>query len=497
MTEPYETYMGRIQSEEDKILFEEAIRCARAGALRAAYILTWLSAAESLKRRFGSLASQDHVAGKIIKDVETKESNHRAVDTFLLQKAQEYGLISGSEFSRLEHVYSMRCLFGHPYEQKPTQEALHAAMVDAVDIVLSRPTKLRHGFIESQIALLTENSAFLDDLQEAATRYACEICPRIADDLHIYLIEKLLEKLEAITSDASMALFFRRGIWFLRAYLSVDAASHLAAWDTVGALTRYPQSGALLLAQDQFWSHLSAHAREMAVGALLEAGKTSGEYLKALQDLHMTGAMSKREVTRFAQAVTSMDPAYLASAGISLAYFAATIIDKLKSHNWYTQNPAIQVLQNLGPREIADLPDEVQRELGNNVLQAADGSARDAIQFLDAIGTDSQRWPEAFISGIVEECFVNDRNEVRFKGRELSRALACLRSISRRAVSRILGRIAQRIRAGSVPAPWRVKERSEVLTVLGQADGLADAAALDSLKRAISELEVQEEDDFV
>jgi len=494
MADAYSKYLERIESEEDRVLFQEALRCAQNGAFRAAYIMTWLSAAESLKRKFRMLAPQDDTAGKVVRDVEEMEANHQSVDTMLLQRARGYGFVSDSEFTRLGHIYSMRCLFGHPYEEQPNEEAVLSAMADAVDIVLARPTKLRHRFIQNQVSLLTENPAFLDDVYEAAARCAQEMHLKVADDLHVYFVERLLERLEAIVSDASMSLFFRRGLWFLRAYLSVDPAAHLAEWDVITGVTRCPRAAALTLAQDEFWPYLSEHAREIVVGELLENGRSSGEYLKALENLHLCGALTRREASRLTEAVAGMDLSYLASAGLALTYFAARIIGELKSHNWYTQNPAIQVLENVGSEAIGALPEDVQRELGNNVLQAADGSATAAIQFLDAIRSGSQLWPEAFVAGIVDECFVNDRNEVRFKEGELRRALGCLRGVKRRAASRIVRGTAKRVREGSVVIPWRVSERSGVLSALDQAQDLAVASSLDSLRAAIADLELEDED---
>jgi hypothetical protein len=494
VADAYSKYLKRVESQEDKVLFEEAVTCAENGALRAAYIMAWLSAAESLKRKFRVLAPQDDAAGRVVREVEEMEANHQSVDMMLLQRARGYGFVSDSDFTRLTHIYSMRCLFGHPYQEQPNEEAVLSAMADVVEIVLARPTKLRHRFIQDQISLLSENPAFLDDVDEAAARCAQDTHVKVADDLHGYLVERLLERLETIVSDASMAAFFRRGVWFLRAYLAVDAGTHLAEWDVITGLTRCPRAAALTLAQGQFWPYLSEHAREIVVGELLENGRSSGEYLKALENLHSCGALSHREASRLTEAVASMDPSYLASAGLALTYFATTIIGKLKSHNWYTQNPAIQVLENVGPRAIGALSEDVQRELGNNVLQAADGSATAAIQFLDTVRSGSQLWPEAFVAGILEECFVNDRNEVRFKERELRRALGCLSGVNRRAASRIVRGTARRVREGSVVSPWRVSERSEVLSALDQARGLAAASSVDSLRAAITELQVDDED---
>ena len=496
MTEGFAQYLYRVPSDEDRVLLEEAVGCADAGALRAAYILVWISAAEALKRRFRQLAPQDHVAGKIIGDVEQKESSHQAVDIFLLQKAKEYGFISESEFIRLEHVYTMRCLYGHPYEESPSPESLRAALLDVIDIVLSRPAKLRHAFINSQVDLLCERRSFLDDSEAAVARYATEIQPKIADELHTYLVGKLLERLSAIEADASMSLFFQRGVWFLQAYLLVDAPLLLGQWDTVPDLAKYPKPTALVLAQEQFWPHLSDHAREMAIGELLEAGQTAGDCLRALQALHKAGVMSGREADRFTTAVANMALEYLASTGLSPCYFVEQLITELKSHTWPRQNPAIQVLRNVGPGAVEALPSNKQRELGNNVLQVADGNAHAAIGLLETIGSDPRTWPQDFVAGIAEECFVNDEGKVRFKCDQLPLALGCLRSLSRTSSNAVVQAVAKRISVGDFKHAWdaSASERQKVLNALRQATEMIGQCDLEPIVDAIQALDMEDDD---
>ena len=493
MNDAYDEYLRRISVNEDRVLFEEAVRCARAGCLRAAYIVTWITVAEALKRRFKEAAIRDHTAGKIVGEVESREWSHQAIDKVLLEKAKQYGMLLGSEHTRLEHIYEMRCVFGHPYEESPLLPTLHSAMSDVVEIVLSRPTKLRQGFIAGQVELLTTNSSFLDDLEEAVARHAQDIRIRVAEDLHRHLVGEMLKKLEPLAQDPSMGLFNRRGQWFLKAYISVDVVSFFLAWDAVGALTKYPNSAAFLLANADFWPHLSAHAHDITIGEALRIGESSGEYLRRLQDLQTAGVLTKREEERYADSLGDMDPAFLASAGISARYFADTLVQKLKSHDWHTQNPAIAVLRNLGPISMGELPTDTQFTLGNNVLQCADGKARAALAFLDAIAAGASGWPEPFISGIIQECFVNDSNQIRFKNGELRRALSCLHSVPNEAVNRIVEQTADRIRRGKLKTWVWEADQKEAVAELENIEGFADATPLQQLKEAVLTLKSGED----
>ena len=65
--------IGKISDAEDRHLIEESICALKAGVFRAAYIMAWIAAAESLKRRIGVLSQRDSVAGKVLGDIEDGE----------------------------------------------------------------------------------------------------------------------------------------------------------------------------------------------------------------------------------------------------------------------------------------------------------------------------------------------------------------------------------------------------------------------------------------
>ena len=156
-------YANNILASEDHPLFDDAVEAGKAGALRAVYVMIWLACAESLKRRFREAQKRDGAAGRIVGEIETKEREHKAVDKFVLEKAHEYGFISDSGHTILNHVYEMRCLYGHPYEEAPSQEQVSHAAAVVVEHVLSKPVKLRHGFGKQLLKNLLEDRSYLDD----------------------------------------------------------------------------------------------------------------------------------------------------------------------------------------------------------------------------------------------------------------------------------------------------------------------------------------------
>ena len=152
-------YIDGILSDEDRPLFVDAVKSAEVGALRASYVMIWLACAESLKRRFKEAARRDNSAGIIVREITRKEQAHHSIDKYLLDKAKEYGFISDAAHTDLSHVYDMRCLFAHPYEQAPTNEKLIDAASTVVGELLSKPVRLRRGFCSQLLgSLLNERN---------------------------------------------------------------------------------------------------------------------------------------------------------------------------------------------------------------------------------------------------------------------------------------------------------------------------------------------------
>jgi hypothetical protein len=219
MPDQWEEFLARILSDEDKLLFTEAINSARSGALRASYIMVWLSCAESIKIKFKELSVRDKNAKGNRGECDRRETNHQSVDYYLLDKAKTYGLITSTDFEKLEHIYDFRCVYGHPYETGPSLANIISAASDVVELVLSKPNKLRHGFLSTQIDNLIQRTNFLDDRFESVERFAVDVAQRCDANLHWWFLEQLWKKAEALSADATQTHIFRRAYWFSIAYL--------------------------------------------------------------------------------------------------------------------------------------------------------------------------------------------------------------------------------------------------------------------------------------
>jgi hypothetical protein len=468
MPDQWDQFLARILSPEDKLLFEEAIRSARAGALRAGYIMTWISCAESLKRKFRELSPRDGTAKGITGECERKELAHQSIDHFLLEKAKDYGLITATEFTKLEQIYIFRCVYGHPYEVGPTELNLLSAASDVVDLVLSKTTKLRHGYLSTQIDHLTTRASFLDDRYQSVERFANEVAQKCDATLHWWFLEKLWEKAESFSTDKSMELFFRRALWFSVAYLKhiLDPAS--TNLQVVNYLVKYQNILAQVFSTPVLFRLIDNHSRELIVGTVVQHSTMDARHVVLLKTLNDASCLDEHLQQRFWQAVDACSIEDLAAAKIDPNLFVERIISKLKSHDWYAQNPAIEVVNNVGREGISQLNATDQFRLGNNILQSADGGANRAISFLASLANSTDQWPEKLIEGIVTECFINDNNLIRFKTERLRSALRCIKRMDATAIPPFFDRLTERIKNGRAKSAFGMQGRSEALGILQQ-----------------------------
>jgi hypothetical protein len=133
-------YTAGILTEDDRSLFQEAEASGLLGAPRGAYILVWIACAEGLKRKFREAAVRDGEANRIFGQITQAENQQSSADMLILTKAKDYGFIDDVAFQKLEYVYKMRCIYGHPYEAAPDDEELTNAAAVVVNEVLGKPT---------------------------------------------------------------------------------------------------------------------------------------------------------------------------------------------------------------------------------------------------------------------------------------------------------------------------------------------------------------------
>lgn len=448
----FDDYLAKVHDAEDKPLLEEAIKDANAGAYRSAYIMTWLSCAESIKRRFKVAAHRDNVATGVVGDYEQKERDAKSIDLFLLEKAKSYGFITGADHLRLKQIYEKRCLFGHPYETAPLEVEVLDAMAMVTTCLLSVPVRMRHGYLQAQADEVVTNKAFIDDFQPAVIAYAREIQARGAPDLLGWWLAKIWTQASPLIGDPSTPWLLSRVCWLSDVILNeLDANVVNSAFTS--SLANEPKIASLCLARSSAFQHLQSLVSDQVVSHLLSQAATSPSWIRPLLEQESQDRLSARQIERLKTFIESADLFALLNAKVPLARVVERVIANLKTYNWNIQNPTAEALLNLDDEEFAGVSPPLQEQLGRNLLQAGQ-KANDCSHFISECGKGGKKIPGRMAYGLLAEMLYNDSGQLRPK-------LGCAYS-----VLKVVGRLSETEQSeliDEVIATLRRSQHKEVL----------------------------------
>src|SRR5260221_1982186 len=399
-------YTAGILTEDDRPLFQEAEASGLHGAPRGAYILVWIACAEGLKRKFREAAVRDGEANRIFGQITQAEKQQRSADMLILTKAKDYGFIDDVAFQKLEYVYKMRCIYGHPYEAAPDDEELTNAAAVVVNEVLGKPTLFKHGYVQTLIDRLFSDINYLEQSETSVRSFTREMSIRVAPVVYGYVMEKYAEKLEISYDDASLKVVVERGLWFLSEFLLSVGCDFYSATQWHNFAAQYPKmTQHVILSDGKLFEAVGDRARDYIVSYDITNADIRPSRLKEIEKLLDDGLLSDDQKRK----LHSLDILVVKAGNLKIRTCYAVIITALESHNWHRQNPAVDLIEANGRSEIAILSPEQQEELGRNILQAADGSSHSGLAYLSAVHKDPSDLEQPFLKGLIFEAFVNEK----------------------------------------------------------------------------------------
>lgn len=433
--------LSRVRAPEDRRMFYELQTVVTAGAHRASWIMTWICAAESLRRRFSEMQVRDREAGEVAEEINRREREGGAVDVYVLDQAKEFGIVDARQYRQLSYLREMRNIYAHPGEERPSRAEVVVQVEMVVEVLLSKPTRMRKGYASQVLENLIEEPHFLADEEETVSNHAASVSARLYDDAREYLFRKLIERCDEVMADPERAGISRRSRWFLKALVrEANADLTNQEWQALQLTQECSVSGPLLLSEPEVYVRLDSQAQSMVRGKLLDAASapeaesasnvpSSGRSidrssaLGRLRALEESELVAPGEVRELARAVEGIRYSALAEEGMPLTLYVERLLGDLKVHDWYWQNPACKALRNLPASEIAALANSDQEALGRNVLQAAHGSTIEAERFLAYLRRNGGAYPRSFLSGILLEALLSEQGEFRVKSTVLEAAV--------------------------------------------------------------------------
>lgn len=148
----------QIISQDDRAMFNEAIRCYQVGSHRAAVILAWSTTAACLSRRIDDLASEGDVIAQDANRALRECEGTVAYEGRLIAKAKECELIDDYEQKSLTFARDIRSRCAHPTGVVPSAEAVRHILYICSQTVLCRESYRGMSFIKQFVQQKLDNS---------------------------------------------------------------------------------------------------------------------------------------------------------------------------------------------------------------------------------------------------------------------------------------------------------------------------------------------------
>lgn len=412
-----------IAEERDKILFKEVLSCFESKSFRAAFIINWIMIVESLRAKFEEIAYHDSkVKREVIDKLKLLENEKKATDKFLIEESKKYGWIDEEGQVKLLHLYELRGAYAHPLNLAPLDYETDCAIRQGVDLVLSKPTLLSYGFIDSLINSIFNEHHFMENDSEEIKVEAKKYIKRINPNVYKYLFKKLIENIKLIFSDSGKIRYIRRGREFLYVLLTEHIGNNADQWEIKKKINEGNDFLSKIILNIEIWRIMPVDVATIVFNYEIEPppednGEVNKPHLmsmKKIYNLKKEALLNERQLDKYNQTLMQYNSRMKKFIGIPLEEYVFDIIDELKSYDWYTQNPAIELINEIEDLQVLDNSTLVN--LGRNILQASNGGARSAESFIKCLdGETISNWPPALIEGIFLETIINERSTLRFK----------------------------------------------------------------------------------
>lgn len=412
--------INKVIDDSDKILGKEFNLCIESKALRSAYIMIWLAGVESLKRKFKETSMFDKQANAIYKEVEARETKEQSIDLFLITKANEFEFIDAKVKKELEILYSLRCLFAHPYEREPEMYEIEFAYNLISENILYLPAKLSQEYIQRITRKFIDFENFLPDDNAKVTEYCVNAVKRIDDKCIFASIQNLLKTIKKdIFSERIKNRLFILLITLFENLNEKDFHKenfHSFVNENLNALKM------LIPYNVKIFSRFSAESRASILDFLLSQKSLS--ILQLLLDNNLVEDIN--HLKDIAKMIDDASVEVLSKEKIKLKKMYHAMIKGFKSYNFYIQNPYCKLfIEHIG--ELKTLTNEEQEIIGRNITQMAEGNGYNSVEsasnFINSIQQYATNLTEHFKIGMLYECIINEKNELRFKRKNLEKIL--------------------------------------------------------------------------
>jgi hypothetical protein len=398
-----------IVNSDDLILYDEAKLCLKANANRAAYIISWIAAAEGLLGKLREMAVLHAALGEFVGNFEAAQQSGTARDSDLIAKAFEIGLISKPERIELDAMRELRNQYGHPTATAPTHTSAEHALHTAVSAVLAKPPLIMHGAAKDLAARASTDRHLVPQDEEAIDAFMTTRAAVMHEAARPVFIRGLLngasEQLRDVNGELLAERCLRMAVIALQEWSDPLVPPR---WNIDKMQQRFPAVAADVFSDPVVWRLVQAEDQDRILSRCLdhtvgaEFTTAPGRLLARADRLDATeGLLTAAQQARVREVLESEDPWRVLSSGVRLENVARAVIHALASSLFKIAGEGVNVFRAIRRDDLGQLDKDLQRELGTTLAYAANNNTFAAINEVETMAADPDIWPADLRAGVV------------------------------------------------------------------------------------------------
>jgi len=257
----------RIIESDDGILFDEATGCFLSGHYRAAYILSWISIIESLKRKiklFSNLG--DSRATDAWNEIEKVEGQKASTDRLIFEESNKCGILDNADLSTISYLWEQRCLFAHPYNKQPEEDEVKHIIRQSIKLVLAKELLYNKDFLTELSENIANKPFFLPTEIERIREFAKRTIARTPESLHPFFFKTLLFKVGEISFNQEKFSELRKLRYYLvELFINTTLSLDNNSWSLEHRVTNFPFECFVGFVHYEAWGKIPDRIKEMLI----------------------------------------------------------------------------------------------------------------------------------------------------------------------------------------------------------------------------------------
>lgn len=445
MKEHFEQLKTRIVNDEDKVLFEEVIGTFENGFNRACYITSWINIIESLKTKIYELSAlNDSRAISAVSSIEGAEANKQSTDRIIFEQSKSCDIISATDFSTINYLWEQRCIFAHPYNQKPTKEELVYIINQSVELVLSRSISFNKEYIKEFCENIISKPHLIANDENKIIELSENTVKRIKEKLHPFYFKTLFYHY-GINQNTNKENEIRKIEIIIKNLLSNSTLPFEDSnWQFESKALDYPYEFSTCIVDYSLWNKFDSRTRDILLNfylteSVLDKIIRLSDIYKGLVSNKSMDDISKQKFFEKLDSLPFINSIYYYGDSSKQC---ERIINELKTWQFGQQDTVLNFINNdSGLSILSNFSSDENFELGRVLYASSRGGHWKSTDLITAIYSKRCTLSQDVYAGVVYSHFINLRGDLDFNKEKIHTAIKVLNNLDTHLIEKVYVKI--------------------------------------------------------